>query len=427
MRKAYVIPATLLALAMLAAPAQTRRPYPVQPADDPLQDAEALLQKQQYAQAEDKLQTLMPAQAKNPQAWFDLGFAQSRQGKRPEAVASYQRAVVLAPDWFEANLNLGLDLAKSGNPAAAVPVLRHAVELKPASGGQRAVGQAWIYLAQTLEKTDGDPKTAAAAYDKAAELSHSDPELMVRAGNLLERAGDTAGAEQRYRTAAETGNAGAMAQLIDLFVRQKRFADAETWLNKYVAQNPQSVAPRAQLARLLALQGKKVEAIAMLQPLSGPEANPAINLELAALYLDNKQYAEATPLLRLALEKSPDDPQLHQDLGVAMLHQLKYAEAETELLKAAKLKPDLADTYGYLAEAARQNQHYELCLRALDARARFQPETPGTYFLRATAYDSLHAYKQAAENYKLFLAAAAGKFPEQEFQARHRLKAIAPQ
>jgi len=47
-------------------------------------------------------------------------------------------------------------------------------------------------------------------------------------------------------------------------------------------------------------------------------------------------------------------------------------------------------------------------------------------FLRATAYDSLRLYKPAATNYKLFLAAAAGKFPDQEFQARHRLKAIEP-
>jgi tetratricopeptide (TPR) repeat protein len=431
MKTIYAIPALLLALAAPALSGQAR-PAPgrhvpaAQPDDDPLRLPEALLEKQKYAEAEEKLQGLMPAQAKNPQAWFDLGYAQSHQGKGQEAVASYQKAVALAPDWFEANRNLGLELSKSGNFSAAVPVLTHTVELKPASGGQ-ALGQAWISLAQALEKADPDPRKAAAAYDEAAELNHSDPELVVRAGNLLQRSGDLTGAEQRYRTAAEAGNAGGMAQLIDLLTSQKRFTDAETWLNKYVAQNPQSGSARAQLGRLLALQGKKDEAIAMLQPLSGPGASPAINRELAALHLDNKQYAEATALLKMTLEKSPDDPQLHLDLGVALLHQLKYAESEAELLKAAKLKPDLADTYGYLAEAARQNQHYELCLRALDARARFQPETPGTYFLRATAYDSLRAYKQAAENYKLFLDAAGGKFPDQEFQARHRLKAITPQ
>src|SRR6516225_2803449 len=77
-------------------------------ASDPLREAEDLLQKQQYAQAEEKLQPLMNEQAKNPQAWFDLGFAQSRQSKTKEAIADYQKAVELAPDWFEANLNLGL-------------------------------------------------------------------------------------------------------------------------------------------------------------------------------------------------------------------------------------------------------------------------------------------------------------------------------
>jgi tetratricopeptide (TPR) repeat protein len=114
-------------------------------------------------------------------------------------------------------------------------------------------------------------------------------------------------------------------------------------------------------------------------------------------------------------------------LGVALLHQHQYPEAEAELVRAVQLKPDLADAYFDLAYAAQQNKHYELSLRALDARARSKPDTAGTYWLRATSYDSLGAYKPAAENYKLFLAASGGKSPEQEFQARHRLKAITPQ
>src|SRR5262249_23473437 len=124
--------------------------------------------------------------------------------------------------------------------------------------------------------------------------------------------------------------------------------------------------------------------------------------------------------------KNQGNAQLHLDLGVALLHQLKYADAEAELVNAVRIKSDSVDALGYLAEAARQNHHNELAIRALDARARLAPETPFTYFLRATAYDDLHAYKQAVENYKQFLAVAGGKYPDQEFQARHRLKAIEP-
>ena len=50
-------------------------------AADDLKDAESFLQKQQYSQAEEKLQTIVTKQAENPQAWFDLGFAQSHLAK----------------------------------------------------------------------------------------------------------------------------------------------------------------------------------------------------------------------------------------------------------------------------------------------------------------------------------------------------------
>jgi Flp pilus assembly protein TadD len=437
MGKGHFIPVMVLAAVALQAAAQTRpapwpaaTPVPERSASRPgdaLQEAEELLQKQRYSEAKEKLQALIGTQAKNPQAWFDLGYTHSHLGETKDAVAAYRKAVELEPNWFEANLNLGIDLTKSGDPASAVPVLRHAVELKPSSKGsaQQVSGRAQLALADALEKTKADPRGAAAAYDKAAEMN-SDPELTVRAGDLLLAAGDTAGAEQRYRKTAEAGNARGMAQLVDLLIRQKRYNDAETWLRKYVEQNPQDANARVQMARLLVAEGNKPEAIAMLQPLSGPAAGPALNRELAGLYLENKQYAEAMPLLRQALEKNANDPQLRLDLGIALLHQLKYAEAEAELMQAIRLKPDSAEALGYLAEAARQNQHDELAIRALDTRAKLAPETPFTYFLRATAYDNLRAYKQAIENYKQFLAVAGGRYPDQEFQARHRLKAIEP-
>ena len=62
----------------------------------------------------------------------------------------------------------------------------------------------------------------------------------------------------------------------------------------------------------------------------------------------------------------------------------------------------------------------------MDERGRYLPEMPGTYFLRATSYDNLRAYPQAADFYHKFLAASAGKYPDQEWQARHRLVAIEP-
>jgi tetratricopeptide (TPR) repeat protein len=417
----------VLPLAAQKPPRPARTPAQTQTqASDPLQAAEALLQAQQFAQAEEKLKALSESQARNPQFWFDIGFAQSHQSKSEEAIASYQKAVDLAPDWFEANLNLGLDLLKANNSAAAVPVLKHTVTLKPNSGGDKALGKACLSLARALEEGGTDLMGAAAAYDKAAELNPGDASLTVRAGNLLKQSGDRDGAERHYTKAALAGDAGGMAQLIDLLNQHKRYTDAEVWLRKYLEQNPGDSSAVILLGQTLIAEGKGEEAIAMLEPLN-TTGNFAVKRQLADLYVDDKKYAAAIPILQQLVEKQPSDSRLHLKLGIALLHGLKYADAEAELLRAVQLKPDLPEAYFELAYAAQQNKHYELAIRALDARAKLQPETSGTYWLRAVSYDNLHAFKPAAENYKLFLETSGGKSPEQEFQARHRLKAITPQ
>src|ERR1044071_4353200 len=70
-------------------PRSAPRPHPPtadERAADDLKDAEDLLQKQQYQQAEEKLLALAPRQNDNPQLWFDLGFAQSHLGKTVDSI-----------------------------------------------------------------------------------------------------------------------------------------------------------------------------------------------------------------------------------------------------------------------------------------------------------------------------------------------------
>ena len=99
----------------------------------------------------------------------------------------------------------------------------------------------------------------------------------------------------------------------------------------------------------------------------------------------------------------------------------KFPEAQQEFVAALKLKPALGEAYGDLAFAASENSDYPLVIRALDARVKLLPEIPITYFLRASAYDHLRDFKKAAVNYHLFLKTANGKYPDQEWQATHRL------
>ncbi len=422
----------LLASLALPAFAQTRpsrKAHPQSTTEDEraanaLKEAESLLQKQQYSQAEEKLQTLVTQQSENPQAWFDLGFAQSHQGKTTEAISSYKEATQLDPEWFEAQQNLGLTLAKSGDLPAAAAALKIAVTLKPIVGGQQALAAAWLSLAQVTEESQ--PQESLAAYQKVAELDPANSDAQLGIARMAERSGNAPAAEQQYLKLAAAGNNDSIERLIGLYLKQKRFSDAETWLRKYLTANPQNTAAQLQLGKLQAAEGKTQEALATLEPLYKASPDPKVARDLANLYLETKQYPAAADLLRPLVAQNPKDAQLHLDYGTALMHQLNYPEAQTVLLKAVQLDPNLTQAYSDLAYAADQNKNYQLTIRALDALAKITPETPGTLFLRATAYDNLRMYKPAAESYKLFLKAANGKYPDQEFQARHRLKAILP-
>jgi tetratricopeptide (TPR) repeat protein len=425
------IAALLLAGAAVSATAQTH-PAPRPPAAtaeeraaDDLKDAEDLLQKRQYPQAEEKLLALAPHQDRNPQVWFDLGFVQSQLGKLAEAIKSYKKATELNPEWFQAQQNLGAVMAKSGDFRGAAAVFKVAVTLKPDFGADnnKALSLSWMSLA--FATAEFDPDEAWLDAKKAAGFASVNLNQMIELADRIAKYGDEQG-EKVYREIATSGDQQLIGRLVNLYLRQKRYADAETWLRKYTGANPSNAAAKTQLGKVLAAEGKTQEAISFLEPAYNAAPDQLLARQLAGLYVDAKQYDSAARLLQPLVAQSPNDAQLHLDYGSALLHLHKYPEAQAELLKAVQLKSDLVDAYFDLAYAAQQNKNYDLAIRVLDARAKLQPETPATYFLRAEAYDSLRMYKPAAENYKQFLAVAGGKYPDQEFQARHRLKAIQP-
>jgi predicted Zn-dependent protease len=124
------------------------------------------------------------------------------------------------------------------------------------------------------------------------------------------------------------------------------------------------------------------------------------------------------------LAASPDDPDLLDAQGQVLIRQKQYSPAIAAFRKAAAARPDDVDAWSGIAFAASELHACQQELVALSTRSKYAPDTPATLFLWATAYDNLHQSKSAAEYYHRFLAAAQGKFPDQEWQAKHRLVAL---
>jgi Tfp pilus assembly protein PilF len=391
-----------------------------------LTKAEELLQKQNFVEAEPLLQKVVRQDPTNYVAWFDLGFTENGLGKISESIAAYRKSVEAKPDVFESNLNLGLQLAKAGHPDAE-KFLRAATQLKPTSHLDEGRARAYLSLAHVIETTK--PDEAVAAYREAAVLQPKDPEPHLAAGLFLEKQTKFADAEQEYKQAQslDPSSPDAATGLANIYMHGRRFPEAAAELRKVVAAHPDQAALHVQLGRVLAAQENNDEAIAELETAAKlAPADLSVQRDLADLYTAAGKNAESEKMYRSLIAAHPNDAESHRALGQSLLRQKKFVDAQQEFLTTVKLKPDLGAAYGDLAFAANQNKDYALTLKALDARLKFMPEIPTTYFMRASAYDHLKDVKQAAANYHLFLQAANGKYPDQEWQARHRLIALEP-
>lgn len=397
------------------------------PAESPeLTQAEAAIEKKDFASAEPLLLKVVASDPNNYSAWFDLGFVQRALGKNEDAIASYRKSVAAKPDVFESNLNLGIMLAQAGQPEAE-KYLRAATTLTPTAQVDEGRARAWLSLAHVLQT--GKPAEAIAAYREAGRLQPKDPEPHLAAGGLLEKENQFADAELEYKAALaiDPKSADALTGMANIYMRGRRFTEAEDILRKLVAQHPEDAGAHMQLGRMLAAAEQYDDAIGELQTaLKLGSGDAAAQRDLADLYALAKKYDLAESQYRALLATSPKDAELHHGLGQTLMKQKKFPEAQQEFLQAVTLKPDFGAAYGDLAVAANENKNYELAIKALDARAKFLPEIPIGYFLRATAYDHLRDYKRASENYHRFLEVANGQFSDQAWQARHRLIAIEP-
>ena len=396
------------------------------PASTELTRAESEIEKRNYAAAEPILRKLVEKDATNYVAWFDLGFVENALDKVDESIAAYRKSVAAKPDVFESNLNLGLQLAKTGQPDAEM-FLRAATKLKPTSHTAEGQYRAWLSLGQTMERAK--PEEAIEAYRQAAALQPREAEPHLSAGRLLEQENKFADAEQEYKQAltVDSRSTDAVIGLANIYMRGQRFLEAEEYLRKILAEHADSGPVHIQLGRVLAAEGKNDAAVVELQ--AGIKLSPgdeAAQRELAELYASSGKNDLAEVGFRALLKSHPNDAELHRRLGEALLPQKKFPDAQQEFLSAVKLKPDLGEAYGGLAFAAGENKNYPLVIRALDARAKLLPEISITYFMRASAFDHLRDFKNAAANYRLFLNTANGKYPDQEWQAKHRLIAIEP-
>lgn len=421
---------SLLFIGLALTPLQLLAQNTAAPADTTaVDDAEAAIVKSDLHTARIKLDDYLKVSPNDARALFDAAYVADAENRTDDAAALYRRATIADPKSFRAHISLGLLLARINKPDEARTELIAATTLDPGDLGVEMKARAWRALAaiDSPGRPGGDAATASNDLAAALKISPETPDDTLLAAELAESTGDRDAAEAAYHRTLkkDPDSAVAFAGLAHLLIQQKKYPEAEQLLHDALVKSPDDPALNAQYATVLTAEDK-AEALPVLEKLYAAHPDdPAITRMLEQVYATAGDYENSDKLCSKLLHATPNDAVVLVDHGQNQVHLLKYSEAFAAFQKASQLDPNNGDAWNGLAFTASRSQQPQLTLDALTKRAALLPETPATLFLRATAYDTLHDKKNAIAAYKQFLAAAAGKFPDQEWQAKQRLTLLA--
>jgi tetratricopeptide (TPR) repeat protein len=275
----------------------------------------------------------------------NLGLALLQKGKVDEAIAHYQKALQIKPDYAEAHYNLGLALFQKGSVDEAIFHYHKALQITP------DFAEAHNNLGNALLQK-GNVDEAIAHYQRALQIKPDYAEAHYNLGLTLLQKGKVDEAIAHYQKAlqikpdfAETDNNLGLALL-----QKGKVDEAIAHYQKALQIKPDDAEAHINLGNALFQKGKVDEAIALYQRALQikPDDAEAHNNLGNALFQKGK-VDEAIAHYQRALQIKPDYAEAHYNLGSALLQKGGVDEAITHYQRALQIKPDSPDVLNNLA------------------------------------------------------------------------------
>jgi tetratricopeptide (TPR) repeat protein len=265
------------------------------------------------------------------------------------------------------------------------------------------------------------PADAQPYFEAALKLNPKSAAAELGLARALARQNQLPAAEPHFRAAAQDQEY--RDALLELAAADEKAGRADDAIAIY-QQFPDNPAAQERLGELLIETQHFDQAIPRLERAVADSPTVANRLALATAYRMTKAFDKQNDQLAKAVATEPNNYDLHMIYGRALRDERQLARAAGEFSAAAKLKPDAPQAWNELANALIVNEDYAPGLAALDKVKALGANSPGAEYLRAITLDRIHQKPQAVESYKLFLEMAQGKFPDQEFAARQRIRII---
>jgi tetratricopeptide (TPR) repeat protein len=391
-RRRRAVAAALFLLAVLAAGGVIaargwRRQAPPAPPDVDLADADPAVR----SAVESAAAAVRRAPA-SADAWGRLGMVLAAHGLYPESVACFAEAQRLDPQEVRWPYFRGVALA-FGDPDAAIPHLRRAVELAEPPATAPRLRLAELLLAQ------GRAREAEEQFRHVLAHEPDDPRAHLGLGRLACGRGDWGGSLAHLARAADSPLTRKAARTLLAQARLARGDDPGAGRERLRADDlpddPEppdplleelerlQVGQQALLARASKLlrQGRTAEALALLGQAARdyPESASAW-LGLGRALVQRGDYPAAEQALRRAAGLDPGRVEVQFYLGVALSEQGRTPEATPFFRLATELRPDYAVAQYNLGQCLKAAGDRKGAAAAFRAAVRHKP-----HFARAHA------------------------------------------
>jgi len=345
---------------------------------DRIQAIASALDNREFSKALELLQPALRESPSDPRLWGMRGAAYEGSGNKKEALASFQNALKIAPDYLPALQGAIQVEFEAGNPAA-IPLLERLLRLRPGD----PIGHGMLAV---LDYQQGKCGAAVGHFEKAGALFDAKPEGLHAYAACL--------------------------------VRLKRFDEAADVFQRTLALTPDDRRERQLLASLQLMANKPQEAIATLGPLLEVADPDADVLDLAsAAYEDAKDTDRAVSALRQAILIDPRNVNFYLDFanlssvhqsfqvgidvvndgigllpkaaplyfarGVLYTELAQYDKAEGDFQTAYELDPSQSLTAAAQGLAAVQANDLDRALTSVQAKLAHRPNDPILLYLQA--------------------------------------------
>ncbi|MGA2243225.1 MAG: tetratricopeptide repeat protein [Verrucomicrobiota bacterium] len=276
---------------------------------------------------------------------YNYGFARLKKGKVDEAIAHFQTALQINPNYVEIRINLGNALLQKGKVDEAIVHFQTALQINP------DYAEAHYNLGNALFQK-GKVDEAIVHFQTALQINPDDAEACYNLGNALLQKDKVDEAIVHFQKALQIkpDYAEAHYNLGNALFQKGNVDEAIVHFQKTLQIKPDNAKAHNNLGSALLQKGNVNEAIAHLQKalqLNPDYAGACYNLGNALLQKGDVD--EAIAYYQKTLRINPDFADAHYNLGNILLQKGNVNEAIAHLQKALQIKPDSPDVLNNLA------------------------------------------------------------------------------